>query len=118
MHSNPVVFLYRSDLSSEIVFEETYQTCVMRGVKKILSKTQKTPSKKLKPALTSKRHSCCFSGGCLLLLKGTFAILFSVCTIKVDDNVPLNCGSLVWILTNMLKEQSITIKVNDRGSIS
>lgn len=50
------------DSSSEFVFEETYQTCVMRGVKKILTKAQKTPSKKLKPALTSKRHSCCFSG--------------------------------------------------------
>ncbi|XP_034733567.1 zinc finger protein 64 isoform X1 [Etheostoma cragini] len=47
---------------SEFVFEETYQTCVMRGVKKILTKAQKTPSKKLKPSLTSKRHSCCFSG--------------------------------------------------------
>ena len=37
----------------------------MRGVKKILTKAQKTPSKKLKPALTSKRRSCCFSGWCL-----------------------------------------------------
>ncbi|XP_070695625.1 zinc finger protein 64 [Pempheris klunzingeri] len=51
-----------TDSSTEFVFEETYQTCVMRGVKKILTKAQKTPSKKLKPALTSKRHSCCFSG--------------------------------------------------------
>ncbi|CAK6971901.1 zinc finger protein 64 [Scomber scombrus] len=51
-----------TDTSAEFVFEETYQTCVMRGVKKILTKAQKTPSKKLKPALTSKRHSCCFSG--------------------------------------------------------
>ncbi|KAM3618009.1 uncharacterized protein V6R79_014026 [Siganus canaliculatus] len=51
-----------ADSSTEFVFEETYQTCVMRGVKKILTKAQKTPSKKLKPALTSKRHSCCFSG--------------------------------------------------------
>ncbi|KAK2851878.1 hypothetical protein Q5P01_008154 [Channa striata] len=48
--------------STELVFEETYQSCVMRGVKKILTKAQKTPSKKLKTALTSKRHSCCFSG--------------------------------------------------------
>lgn len=56
-----------SDSSAEFVFEETYQTCVMRGVKKILTKAQKTPSKKLKPALTSKRHSCCFSGWCLML---------------------------------------------------
>ncbi|XP_037627799.1 zinc finger protein 64 isoform X1 [Sebastes umbrosus] len=51
-----------TDSSTEFVFEETYQTCVMRGVKKILTKAQKTPSKKLKPSLTSKRHSCCFSG--------------------------------------------------------
>uniref|UniRef100_A0A3Q0SGT1 ZFP64 zinc finger protein n=1 Tax=Amphilophus citrinellus TaxID=61819 RepID=A0A3Q0SGT1_AMPCI len=51
-----------TDSSTEFVFEETYQTCVVRGVKKILTKAQKTPSKKLKPALTSKRHSCCFSG--------------------------------------------------------
>ncbi|XP_023122476.1 zinc finger protein 64 [Amphiprion ocellaris] len=51
-----------TDSSTEFVFEETYQTCVMRGVKKILTKAHKTPSKKLKPALTSKRHSCCFSG--------------------------------------------------------
>uniref|UniRef100_A0A8D0D201 ZFP64 zinc finger protein n=1 Tax=Sander lucioperca TaxID=283035 RepID=A0A8D0D201_SANLU len=53
---------------TEFVFEETYQTCVMRGVKKILTKAQKTPSKKLKPSLTSKRHSCCFSGWCLLII--------------------------------------------------
>ncbi|CDQ72027.1 unnamed protein product [Oncorhynchus mykiss] len=51
-----------TDSSTEFVFEETYQTCVMRGVKKILTKASKTPSKKLKPALTSKRRSCCFSG--------------------------------------------------------
>ncbi|TDH10160.1 hypothetical protein EPR50_G00072230 [Perca flavescens] len=51
-----------NDSATEFVFEETYQTCVMRGVKKILTKAQKTPSKKLKPSLTSKRHSCCFSG--------------------------------------------------------
>ncbi|KAL1020602.1 hypothetical protein UPYG_G00002290 [Umbra pygmaea] len=50
------------DSSSEFVFEETYQTCVMRGVKKVLTKAQKTPCKKLKPAQTSKRRSCCFSG--------------------------------------------------------
>ncbi|XP_029290767.1 zinc finger protein 64 [Cottoperca gobio] len=51
-----------TDSRTEFVFEETFQTCVMRGVKKILTKAQKTPSKKLKPSLTSKRHSCCFSG--------------------------------------------------------
>uniref|UniRef100_G3PAU4 Zinc finger protein 64 homolog (mouse) n=1 Tax=Gasterosteus aculeatus TaxID=69293 RepID=G3PAU4_GASAC len=60
--SHHVVFLFSSDSTTEFVFEETYQTCVTRGVKKILSKGQKTPSKKLKPSLTSKRHSCCFSG--------------------------------------------------------
>lgn len=58
-------FLSCTDSSAEFVFEETYQTCVMRGVKKILTKAQKTPSKKLKPSLTSKRHTCCFSGRCL-----------------------------------------------------
>ncbi|XP_013768348.1 zinc finger protein 64 [Pundamilia nyererei] len=50
-----------TDSSTEFIFEETYQTCVVRGVKK-MTKAPKTPSKKLKPALTSKRHSCCFSG--------------------------------------------------------
>ncbi|KAG7521071.1 zinc finger protein 64 [Solea senegalensis] len=50
------------DSNTEFIFEETYQTCVMRGVKKIMTKAQKTPSRKLKPTLTSKRHSCCFSG--------------------------------------------------------
>ncbi|XP_008412784.1 zinc finger protein 64 [Poecilia reticulata] len=48
--------------STEFVLEDAYQVCVVRGVKKSLTKAQKTPSKKLKPALTSKRHSCCFSG--------------------------------------------------------
>ncbi|KAJ8391323.1 hypothetical protein AAFF_G00091100 [Aldrovandia affinis] len=51
-----------ADSTTEFVFEETYQACVPRGVKKIQTKVQKTPSKKLKPALTSKRHSCGFSG--------------------------------------------------------
>ncbi|XP_017274625.1 zinc finger protein 64 isoform X2 [Kryptolebias marmoratus] len=52
-----------TDPSAEFVLEEDiYQTCVVRGVKKTLTKAQKTPSKKLKPVLTSKRHSCCFSG--------------------------------------------------------
>lgn len=60
-----IIFSFCSDSSAEFVFEETYQTCVVRGVKKTLTKAQKTPSKKLKPALTSKRHSCCFSGWCL-----------------------------------------------------
>uniref|UniRef100_A0A3Q2TBK0 ZFP64 zinc finger protein n=1 Tax=Fundulus heteroclitus TaxID=8078 RepID=A0A3Q2TBK0_FUNHE len=51
-----------SDCSSEFVLEDAYQVCVVRGVKKSLTKAEKAPSKKLKPALTSKRHSCCFSG--------------------------------------------------------
>ncbi|KAM8862964.1 zinc finger protein 64 isoform 2-T2 [Spinachia spinachia] len=51
-----------TDPSTEFVFEETYQTCVVRGVKKIMTDAQKTPTKKFKPSLTSKRHSCCFSG--------------------------------------------------------
>lgn len=66
IHSKPVLFLSSSGSSTGFVFEETYQSCVMQGVKKILTKAQKTPSKKLKPALISKRHSCCFSGWCLL----------------------------------------------------
>ncbi|XP_077587800.1 zinc finger protein 64 [Stigmatopora nigra] len=49
-----------SGASIEVVLEETFQSCVLRGVKKILTKPQKT--KKLKDTLTSKRHSCCFSG--------------------------------------------------------
>lgn len=56
-----------ADSNTEFVFEETYKTCVMRGVKKTMTKAQKTP-KKLKPSLTSRRHSCCFSGLCLLFL--------------------------------------------------
>ncbi|MFT7812858.1 zinc finger protein 64 [Arapaima gigas] len=49
-----------TDSNTEFVYEETYQPCVPRGVKKIPTKAQKTPSKKLKPS--SKRRSCCFSG--------------------------------------------------------
>ncbi|XP_035236554.1 zinc finger protein 64 isoform X1 [Anguilla anguilla] len=51
-----------ADSAAEFVFEETYQSCVPRGVKKIQTKAQKTPSKKLKPPLSSKRRSCVFSG--------------------------------------------------------
>lgn len=51
-----------TDSNAEFVFEETYQTCVLRGVKKTTTKAQKTPTKKLKPSPSSKRHSCCFSG--------------------------------------------------------
>ncbi|KAJ8258136.1 hypothetical protein GJAV_G00193540 [Gymnothorax javanicus] len=51
-----------TDSSTECVFEETYQSCASRGVKKIQTKAQKTPSKKLKPPLSSKRRSCAFSG--------------------------------------------------------
>lgn len=58
-------FLSCPEPAAEFVFEETYQTCVVKGARKILPRAQKTPSKKLKPALTSKRHVCCFSGWCL-----------------------------------------------------
>lgn len=51
-----------TDSNTEFVFEETFKTCVMRGVKKSTTKAQKTPSKKFTPSLTSKRTSCCFSG--------------------------------------------------------
>ncbi|XP_061114179.1 zinc finger protein 64 isoform X2 [Conger conger] len=51
-----------TDSSAEFVFEETYQSCIPRGVKKIQTKAQKTPSKKLKPPLSSKRRSCAFPG--------------------------------------------------------
>ncbi|XP_030624975.1 zinc finger protein 64 [Chanos chanos] len=49
-----------TESSTEFVFEEAFQTS--RGVKKTLTKAQKTPSKKLKPALSPKRHICYFSG--------------------------------------------------------
>ncbi|XP_072552876.1 zinc finger protein 64 [Salminus brasiliensis] len=42
--------------------EEAFQACVSKVVKKTMTKTQKTPAKKLKPALAQKRHICCFSG--------------------------------------------------------
>ncbi|XP_051280936.1 zinc finger protein 64 [Dicentrarchus labrax] len=64
-HKQNECSLHTSDTSAPsaaATLTETYQTCIKRGVKKILTKAQKTPSKKLKPALTSKRHSCCFSG--------------------------------------------------------
>ncbi|XP_061758639.1 zinc finger protein 64 isoform X1 [Nerophis ophidion] len=49
-----------SGSSMEVVLEETFQTCLLRGVKKILTNPQKR--KKLKDSLASKRRSCCFSG--------------------------------------------------------
>ncbi|MED6270291.1 hypothetical protein CHARACLAT_008816 [Characodon lateralis] len=48
-----------AESSTEFVLEDAYQVCVVRGVKKSLTKAS---PKKLKPALTSKRRSCCFSG--------------------------------------------------------
>uniref|UniRef100_A0A8C7ZKA2 Zinc finger protein 64 homolog (mouse) n=1 Tax=Oryzias sinensis TaxID=183150 RepID=A0A8C7ZKA2_9TELE len=51
-----------ADPGSDFVLEDTPQSCVRRGTKKILSKAQKAPARKLKPAAASKRHSCCFSG--------------------------------------------------------
>ncbi|XP_036068763.1 zinc finger protein 64 isoform X1 [Oryzias melastigma] len=50
------------DSSNDFSLEDTPQSCLRRGAKKILSKAQKAPAKKLKPAAASKRHSCCFSG--------------------------------------------------------
>ncbi|KAL7864334.1 hypothetical protein AOLI_G00157540 [Acnodon oligacanthus] len=41
---------------------EAFQTCASKVVKKTITKTQKTPSKKLKPAVAQKRHICCFTG--------------------------------------------------------
>ncbi|XP_034763745.2 zinc finger protein 64-like isoform X1 [Acipenser ruthenus] len=51
-----------SDAASEFVFEESYQSCVPRGNKKVEVKTQKGSSKKNRPALLSKRLCCCFQG--------------------------------------------------------
>ncbi|XP_023691114.2 zinc finger protein 64 isoform X1 [Paramormyrops kingsleyae] len=51
-----------TDSGAEFVFEETYQACVARSVKKMQTKAPKMPVKKLKPALTAKRRSCCFTG--------------------------------------------------------
>ncbi|KAF6737074.1 Zinc finger-like protein 64, isoforms 1 and 2 [Oryzias melastigma] len=51
-----------ADSSNDFSLEDTPQSCLRRGAKKILSKAQKAPAKKLKPAAASKRHSCCFSG--------------------------------------------------------
>ncbi|XP_007258842.3 zinc finger protein 64 [Astyanax mexicanus] len=42
--------------------EEAFQTCVSKVVKKTMTKTQKSPAKKLKPALVQKRYVCCFTG--------------------------------------------------------
>ncbi|XP_076840537.1 LOW QUALITY PROTEIN: zinc finger protein 64 [Brachyhypopomus gauderio] len=46
----------------EFALDEAFQACVSKVVKKSITKTQKTPSKKLKPALAQKRHICSFSG--------------------------------------------------------
>uniref|UniRef100_H3D4J1 ZFP64 zinc finger protein n=1 Tax=Tetraodon nigroviridis TaxID=99883 RepID=H3D4J1_TETNG len=51
-----------TDSSTDFVIEESNQVRLMRDVKKILTKAQKPPSKKLEPAPTSKKHSCSFSG--------------------------------------------------------
>lgn len=109
MQFQPVLFLSSSGSSTGFVFEETYQSCVMQGVKKILTKAQKTPSKKLKPALTSKRHSCCFSGCRLLLLTVTLSsfaaikhgglyflpatstVVIFVCSVHFQVNVHVMC---------------------------
>lgn len=59
-----VTLLWFSDSSTDFVIEESNQVRLMRDVKKILTKAQKAPSKKLEPAPTSKKHSCSFSGWC------------------------------------------------------
>ncbi|XP_026864078.2 zinc finger protein 64 isoform X1 [Electrophorus electricus] len=51
-----------SESIQEFALEEAFQACVSKVVKKSMSKTQKTSSKKLKPALAQKRHICSFSG--------------------------------------------------------
>ncbi|XP_062871660.1 zinc finger protein 64 [Trichomycterus rosablanca] len=59
--------LHMTDISvtntepAEFTLEEALQTCVSKAFKKTI-KTQKTPSKKLKPSLAPKRHICSFSG--------------------------------------------------------
>lgn len=50
------------DPSTDFIIEESTQVRLMRDVKKILTKAQKAPSKKLEHAPTSKKHSCSFSG--------------------------------------------------------
>lgn len=57
-----VTLLMSSDSSTDFVVEESNQVRLLRDVKKVLTKAQKTPSKKLEPAPTSKKHSCSFSG--------------------------------------------------------
>ncbi|XP_041112369.1 zinc finger protein 64-like isoform X2 [Polyodon spathula] len=51
-----------SDAASEFVFEESYQSCVPGGNKKVEVKPQKASSKKNRPTLISKRLCCCFQG--------------------------------------------------------
>lgn len=62
IHTVPL--LWFSDSGTDFVIEESNQVRLMRDVKKILTKAQKMPSKKLEPAPTSKKHSCSFSGWC------------------------------------------------------
>lgn len=57
-----ITLLVFPDPSTDFVIEESNQVHLMRDVKKILSKAQKTPSRKLEPAPMSKKHSCSFSG--------------------------------------------------------
>ncbi|XP_011601108.2 zinc finger protein 64 isoform X2 [Takifugu rubripes] len=51
-----------TDPSTDFIIEESTQIRLMGDVKKILTKAQKAPSKKLEHAPTSKKHSCSFSG--------------------------------------------------------
>ncbi|GAA6074974.1 zinc finger protein 64 isoform X3, partial [Tachysurus ichikawai] len=50
-----------TETMQEFPLEETLQTGVSKAAKKMI-KTQKSASKKLKPALTQKRRICSFSG--------------------------------------------------------
>lgn len=57
-----ITLLLFSDPSTDFAIEESNQVCLMKDVKKILTKAQKTPSRKLEPAPMSKKHCCSFSG--------------------------------------------------------
>ncbi|XP_062397043.1 zinc finger protein 64 [Sardina pilchardus] len=51
-----------TESGTELVFEEAFQACVAKVVKKPLTKAQRSPSKRIKPTGPTVRRSCCFSG--------------------------------------------------------